>query len=109
MNLPLLYHWSPADRFEAINRDGLIAGSPNTVASTALPTICLSPDPRTGWQISGAMDWVSEVDEWDLWLVALADKDEVNIRPAFGPVIEEIKVRNSIPRDRIWHVARRSS
>ncbi len=109
MNLQLLYHWSPADRFDSINRYGLIAGSPITVASSALETICLGPDPRTAWSISGAMDWVSEVDEWDLWLVALADTDNVHIRPEFGARINEIKVRNSIPRERIWHAGRRKA
>jgi hypothetical protein len=107
MILPELYHWSPAERFDAIHRDGLVAGSPSAVASGPLETVCLSPDPKRAWQLSGAMDWVSEVDEWDLWLVTLADKDEVMIRAEYGPEIQEIKVRNSIPRERLWYIGRR--
>lgn len=109
MNLSPLYHWAPADRYDAIHQQGLVAGSPATVASEAIEQLCLSPDPRDAWQLSGAMGWVSEVDAWDLWLVHLSEGDEVMVRSDFGPTIREVKVRNSIPRERIWYVGRRPS
>jgi hypothetical protein len=107
VELGLLYHWSPADRFDAIYRDGLRPHAPNTVASSTLPYVCLSPSPAAAWSLSGGMDWVSEVDEWDLWMVRLADGDQVCIRGEFGPKIEEVKVYGPLPADRLWWVARR--
>lgn len=107
MLLPALYHWSPAKRYEGINSLGLVAGSKETVASGALQTVCLGTDPQAAWSLSGAMDWCCEVDEWDLWQVRLADTDEVSLRAEFGPHIWEVKVRNSLPRDRLWFVGRR--
>lgn len=109
MQLGSLYHWSPAQRFDEIYQAGLRPHAEPTVASGSLAYICLSPDPSTAWSLSGAMEWVSEVDEWDLWLVRLAKGDHVCVRPEFGPAIEEIKVYGSLPADRLWWVARRIS
>lgn len=109
MELGALYHWSPADRFDEIYQSGLRPHSTPTVASGSLPYICLSPDPSTAWSLSGAMDWVSEVDEWDLWLVRIAEGDQVCIRGEFGPKIEEVKVYGPLPGDRLWWAARRIS
>lgn len=109
MQLGALYHWSPAARFDDIYRDGLRPHAPNTVASEGLPYICLSPDPAVAWTLSGGMDWVSEIDTWDLWLVHLASGDQVCIRAEFGPEIEEVKVYGPLPADRLWWVARRIS
>jgi hypothetical protein len=53
------------------------------------------------------MEWASEIEEWDLWLVDLADGDEIHIRAEFGPNLYEIRVRNAIPADRVWWVAQR--
>lgn len=108
MQLDALYHWSPTDRFAGIYRDGLRPHSPATVChGNTLPYICLSPSPSAAWGLSGGMDWVSEIDEWDLWMVRLADGDQVCIRAEFGPKIEEVKVYGPIPADRLWWVARR--
>lgn len=109
MKLDALYHWSPAKRFDAIYREGLRPHSPSTVASSSLAYVCLSPDPSTAWTLSGGMDWVSEIDEWDLWMVHLADGDQVCIRSEFGPSIEEVKVYGPLPADRLWWIARRVS
>lgn len=109
MLLPALFHWSPSDRREQILREGLRPYAPSVVHSDALryPYVCLSPTPSLGWSLSGDMDWVSEVDSWDLWQVRLADGDEVSVRGDFGPVIHEVRVRNAIPADRVWWVATR--
>ncbi|MER5608358.1 hypothetical protein AB0F93_00180 [Micromonospora tulbaghiae] len=110
MLLPDLYHWSPADRFDAISRDGLRPHSRPTVCqTTTLSYVCLSPNPARAWSLSGDMDWTAEVDDWDLWQVRLADGDNVRIRPEFGREVMEIKVFGPIPADRVWWVARRIS
>lgn len=109
MLLPALYHWSPAARFDAICRDGLRPHSPPAVATVSMPYVCLSPTPSRAWSLSGRMEWVSKVDAWDLWQIQLADGDQVEVRPDFGPAIQEIKVHGPIPADRVWWVARRGS
>lgn len=109
MILGPLYHWSPAARHDDIHRDGIKPGAPSTVASVPLPYVCLGFDPASAWAISGAMEWVSEVDKWDLWLVRLGDGDSVQVRPDFGPRLQEVKVHNPIPADRLWWVGRRDT
>lgn len=107
MILPAMYHWSPADRYESIRRNGLVPGSPACVASGEPAYVCLSPVPSSGWGLSGDMDWASDVDEWDLWQVRLQEGDEVHVRSDFGPVIREVKAHGVIGPDRVWWVARR--
>lgn len=107
MNLSPLYHWSPSERYAAIKRDGLRPGSPSTVAGVDLTYLCLAPDPRLAWSISGAMDFVSEIEDWDLWQVRTAEGDELYVRPDFGPMVYEIKCRTPIPPDRLWWIGRR--
>jgi len=105
--LPPLYHWSPADRLNSIRLEGLRTGRPATTSSGGLEYISLSPDPARAWQLSGAMEWTSEIDEWDLWQVRIAEGDSIQVRSEFGPEVMEIKVRNSIPAERCWYVGRR--
>lgn len=110
MELGILYHWSPAQRFDDVYREGLRPHSTPTVCvGTTLPYICLSPTPSAAWGLSGAMEWVSDIDEWDLWQVRLSEGDQVSVRPEFGPRVEEIKVYGSLPADRLWWAARRIS
>lgn len=110
MILPDLFHWSPADRRDAIRSEGLRTYCAPAVSSPghAFPYLCFSSDPKAAWRLSGDMEWVSEVEEWDLWQVRLADTDEVRYNPSWGPVLEEIRVYNPIPADRIWLVGTRS-
>jgi hypothetical protein len=111
MILPALYHWSPKERCEEIRRDGLQPFSRVVTHSDpglASPYISFSPTPSCAWSLIGAMEWVSEIDRWDLWQVRLQDTDSVSIRPEFGPVIQEIKVYNPISADRLWHVGERN-
>ena len=107
--LPALYHWSPADRFDGIFQEGLRPHATNTVASGTLPYVCTAPDPAEAWTLSGGMDWVSEIDEWDLWQLTIAEHDRVYVRAERGPAIREIKIYGPIPADRVWWVARRGS
>lgn len=53
------------------------------------------------------MDWVSEIEKWDLWQVVLDEKDEIHYRSTFGNRLEEIKVYTAIPADRVWYVGTR--
>jgi hypothetical protein len=107
VDLSTLYHWSPAARYDGIVRDGLRPGCPPTVAGGPLTYLCLSPSPSAAWAISGAMDYVNEISNWDLWQVSLIDGDELYVRPEFGPYIHEVKLRGSVPPDRLWWVGRR--
>jgi hypothetical protein len=108
--LPALYHWAPRDRRESIRSEGLKPYSPPTVCTGehVSPYLSLSPDPARAWHLSGAMDW-HECEEWDLWQVRLAEHDDVHIRPDFGPEIQEVKLYNPIPADRLWFVGERGS
>lgn len=107
MLLTPLYHWAPATRYESIREHGLRPGQPPTVASGQLTYLCLGPDPKLAWAISGAMDFVNEIEHWDLWQVHLVSGDELHVRSEFGPVIQEVKLRGCIPPDRLWWIGRR--
>lgn len=113
MLLNPLYHWSPATRYDAIRREGLRPGSKTTVCrddtniTYSLQYICLGTDPQRAWNLSGAMEWVSEIEYWDLWRVELANTDELHVRGDFGPQIWEVKCRTPIPPDRMWWIGRR--
>ncbi len=102
-----LYHWAPAQRWAQINREGLRPFSKNTVASGTLHYLCSSPDPAEAWLLSGAVEWCAEIEQWDLWRIRLAPGDQVHVRPFFGNQIEEVKIVNAIPADRLWYVGRR--
>lgn len=109
MILSPLYHWSPAARYDAILRDGLTPLSDPTVASGPLNYVCASTDPAMGWSISGGMDWMSEVEVWDLWLIWVGERDAVHVRDEWGPVVREVRIRNSVPAERLWWIGRRST
>lgn len=110
MLLPALFHWSPSDRRSVIRTEGLRPYCPPTISTgdLAWPYLCFSPTPSSAWGLSGDMQWVSEIDDWDLWQVRLAEGDEVHYRNDFGPVLREIRVYNAIPADRLWFVGTRS-
>lgn len=109
MRLGQLYHWSPADRLPSIASEGLRPHSLNVICSAPYEFICASLDPRTAWSLSGAVADIAgyPAKAWDLWQFELADTDEVHIRAEFGPVIQEIQIRNAIEPGRLFHVARR--
>lgn len=109
MLIPVLYHWSPVDRFDDIRTNGLRPHAPPANASVSLPYVCLSPRPSRAWSLSGGMEIGTEADDWDLYEVRIADGDHVVVRPDFGPEIQEIKVYGPIAPDRVWWVARRGS
>lgn len=109
MLMPALFHWSPEDRRESILREGLKPYSPPPPPSEHLwPYICLGTTPSNSWSISGGIALQTEIEEWDLWQVRLAEGDEVHYRADFGPQLVEVRVRGAIPADRVWWVARRT-
>lgn len=102
-----LFHWSPAERYASVRRHGLLPDQRATVASSSLHYICASPDPQRAWLLSGAADWCQEIEQWDLWMLTVVDTDELHVRPFFGRWVEEIKLRNPIPPERLWWCGRR--
>lgn len=108
--LGALYHWSPVARRKQILRTGLLPRRLPTVSTNnegfRQPHVCLSPTPSMAWSLSG--HFVKVIPEWDLWQVRLDDTDEVIIRPQWGAEIEEVQVRNRIPKSRLWHVGTRT-
>lgn len=108
VRLSPLFHWSPAERHESIRRHGLRAGMPATVAGSPQRHICAGVCPQRAWAISGAMDFVSDIETWDLWLIHIATTDELHVRPDYGPDIDEIMIKTAVPPDRLWWVGRRN-
>lgn len=109
MRLGPMFHWSPADRYGSILRDGLQPFKEPTVSSAVTGYVCLSPTAAAAWALSGAADWATETDAWDLWQVELDERDEVRVRPGFGPVLREVRIHNPIPADRLWWAGRRDT
>jgi hypothetical protein len=107
VRLDVLYHWSPVERRADVAAQGLRPGCAPNVAGYPLGYVCLGSTPSSAWALSGAMEWTSEIDEWDLWQVRLVDGDDIRVRPDFLPAIREVKVYGPIPADRVWHVGTR--
>jgi hypothetical protein len=102
-----LFHWSPTDRRPAIQRRGLIISSRPVCTSVRTPLICLSQSPSQAWALSAAV-FGERGQEWDCWQIALDPADEVEVRPFFGNRVEEFRVRNNIPKSRVWLVGTRT-
>jgi hypothetical protein len=111
VKLAPLYHWSPVGRRATIRNEGLrLHARPTVVSDKTLsqPYISLSPRPSMAWGLSGNLDWVSEIEDWDLWEVRLPEKAETHVRPMWGDEIEEIQVYTAIPADCVWWVGMRT-
>lgn len=109
MYINSLFHWSPAANRESILQNGLkIYSDPVVHSSGSFPYLCFGTSPRGAWSLSGNMDWVSDVEQWDLWEITLADYDEVRILPFVGKRPEEVRLYTSLPADRCWLVGTRS-
>jgi hypothetical protein len=109
-SLDPLFHWSPSTNRMEILREGLKPYAVPTAHGPDLvyPYICLSPTPSAGWGLSGDIDIVGDIEEWDLWQVRVSSDDRVNVVDCIGPYPQEVRVRNAIPADRIWWVAQRT-
>lgn len=118
MDLPALFHWSPSANRLDIQNNGLQLYSPSLCqvwdpatgedVQVRWPYICLGTDPRLAWSLSGDMDWASEIEEWDLWLVELRARDDIQIRSDLGPSVKEVRSFNTLPPDRLWWVGQRT-
>lgn len=108
--VPPLFHWSPAERRQAIRAHGLLPASHGehelTTCSSRLDYVCLSPDPRRAWSISGGMGWTPG-GPWDLWQIRLSSEFGTVLRLEDGEVWEW-KVYQPIPPDRLWLIATRT-
>jgi len=117
LNLPALYHWSPKSRRETIRLNGLCPYQAPAVSTESaynedwahgFGCICFAVDPAQAWRLSGDLDHVSEIEDWDLWqLPMILDTDEVRIRAEFGPAIKEVRLFNPVAADRLWWVGER--
>ena len=115
IRLDPLYHWAPRRLRETILREGLRVLSPsrpalnpvtNEVETPAYPWLCLGTSPRAAWNLVLEPD--VEEEGWDLWEVSLGKRDTVSARTDFDvPYINEVRLENSIPADRIFWVGSR--
>jgi hypothetical protein len=108
VKIEFLYHWSPAERYASISQSGLVPFSPPVVSSVGTEYVCLGVTPSAAWGLSGAMEWASEIEAWDLWQVRIGLTDEVHYRSDFGPYLKEVRVANTIPPERMWYCGRRT-
>lgn len=102
-----LYHWSPSDRRESILKEGLQILTTPTFSTQKYPYVCLGTSPSAAWGLSGGYDPTCEILDWDLYQVTLEETDEVHILPLFGYKVQEVRVRNPIPPQRVWYVGSR--
>lgn len=123
--LPVLFHWSPAERRVKITRNGLRPSTPTLVETfagaqgprslersegfTTAKAVCLGTTPSHAWSLCGAI-WGHKDEVWDLWQVTLDTDDKTRImeNPYSGYRLGEIRVLNHIPKSRIWHVGTRT-
>lgn len=110
-----LYHWSPRSRLKGITRLGLVPGKKkhwyvNEVTGTkeaySQDSVSFSLDPATAWNYSHGC-WRG-VGVFDLWQVFLIPTDEVHILPGWGAQINEVRVKNRIPKSRLIFIGERT-
>lgn len=107
MVLHPLFHWAPTIRRAAIQKRGLRIGSRPVTNCFRADCLCFSQSPSQAWVLSaGALGERGQ--EWDCWQVSLDVTDEVEVRPFYGNRIEELRVRNHIPKSRIWLIGTRT-
>ncbi len=111
MNLQIktVYHWSPSENRKSIMQDGLQIASPSSHEPNGyFSYICLSTTSSGAWNLLPVDPVEYGKDKWDLWEVKLSETDHVNIRGDHVPNINELRVNNTIPPDRVWWVAERN-
>lgn len=106
------FHWSPADRRESIEADGLRPRQPSVKPVHNLdgslwfaPYVCLGLRPSIAWSLS-AGHFGEPGSEWLLWeaRVLVSDRPRWALRE---PASCEVRVRG-IPRRRLWLVGSRT-
>jgi hypothetical protein len=103
MRLEYLYHWSPRSRRSAILLEGLKCGAPPTFCTRKTGYLCFSLNPHTAWELSAGTSGAALLpQEWDLWQATLSDTDQVAIYPCWGGNIQEVRLNNNVPSDRLF-------
>jgi hypothetical protein len=115
MIINMVYHWSPRKNRDAILKDGIkilmseleyenpVTGKPEVWNP---PYICTSPDPETALvYVEPTFD--GEVPALDLYQVWILETDKVVFRNDGTNRIIEVRVKNTIPPDRIRYIATR--
>jgi hypothetical protein len=132
VTLTTLFHWSPAERRQAIERDGLVPASASSLELRLPPDarwwdpppgldyVCLACSPRQAWKGCGDYGWMGRVG-WDLWQVHLGPDDRVGVlyhgsrRPGDEGYVHddasviEVRVYHPLPPDRLWLVGGRTA
>ena len=107
MILHPLFHWSPSNRRVAIQRRGLTCRAKPVTNSHRAGHLCFSTSASQAWMLSAAV--IGERGQWwDCWQVSLDSADEVAVREFHGNRIEEVRVRNNVPKSRVWLVGSRT-
>lgn len=105
-----LFHWSARERRDTILREGLQIYSELVTHSDpglSHPYICFGTTPSNAWSLSGDVEWTGEVEVWDLWQHWISEGDRVHVLATFGDVIQEVRIANTIPPDKLWYVGTR--
>jgi hypothetical protein len=108
----LLYHWSPVERRERIETEGLVPGSWSTDALWRPPYLCFSDSPSLAWALSPMMPRGQAYRHWDLWMVwskKIARYETVlfEVGELDPGAIKEYRVFETIPHERLWFVGTR--
>lgn len=119
MRLEPLYHWAPSERRTAILKGGLVPYSAPVVHGAtgeaderlAFAYLCFGLTAQTAWAYSAASrdGLEDEFDGWDLWQVWPGERAAMHALPHWGPEIQEVRITNAVPADRLWYVATRRS
>jgi len=107
MILHPLFHWSPTERRPQIQRRGLVLRSRPVAHTFRADYLCFSTSPSQAWALSAGV-FGERGQEWDCWQMSLDRLDEVEVREFFGNRVEEVRVRNPIPKSRLWFVGSRA-
>lgn len=108
MRIDFGYHWSPRDCRLEIAKNGLAIGCQSRLTDDDYRPayICLAPTPSRAWGLLGDL---TEVEEWDLWQVALRPDDQgISLRND-GTHVIEVRVHHTVSPADIWLVGSRSN
>lgn len=110
-----LYHWSPRDCVNGIKRLGLVPGKKkhpyvNNVTGEkefyVQDSVSFSLDAATAWNYSHGCWKTTGV--FDLWMTFPIATDEIHILPTWGGQINEVRVKNRIPKSRLIWIGERT-
>lgn len=120
MIIPIVYHWSPRVNREKILTEGLklfigekeyINPLTNEMELWKPPYICTSTDPEMAliYAIPAVTTEDGDIPELDLFQIHLLQTDSAMFRNDGKAHIIEVRVKNTIPPDRIRYIATREA